>query len=455
MKKTKIGALLLTGIMLLSLAACGQKAAEPATSGDTTKEAGGETTEAAGGDLSGDLRVTWWGNTQRDQLYQQINEMFMAEHPGVNIITESPGWNDYWPAVATSFASGSAPDVIQFQSGRVGEFVPMGVLAPLDEYVDNGTINLEGWNKDLANTGIFDNNLYMVTLGITAQTCYINQTYLDELGIELWAEDEDITWDEFTKFMKEVQDKLPAGSHALQEIAKNNDLIWLWMRQHTPAGVEWTDAEGNFAPTEEALTKWFDLADKMRQEESLPSVALGQEWEQLSWEEGAFVNRNVVFYFANANQIMTYQNATEDKIVMRKVPTAPDADNAHGDLLISSAFAVSEASKQKELAATYIDFFANNIEAQKVFNFELGVPGSLAVQEALVANADPANIMANDYVNMVSETALPFVPMQPGVAAVVDEIIKVGQEVGAGSRDTTSAAQTVLSTANDLIRTNR
>lgn len=442
MKKVKkITAVLLTCFMVLALAACG---------GNQSSTTGGS--ESSDGEQV--LRVTWWGNTQRDQLYQQINELFMAENPNVKIVTESPGWNDYWPAVSTAYASGSAPDVVQFQSGRIGEFAPMGVLAPLDSFVEDGTIKLDNWNQDLVNTGSFDDNFYMVTLGITAQTVYINQSLLDDLGVTLWAEDEDVTWEEFETFVNEVQAKLPEGAYALQDISKNNDLIWLWTRQHTPAGVEWTDADGNFAPSKEALTAWYDLADGMRTAGAIAPIALSQEWEQLAWEEGAFVNRNVAFYFANANQIMTYQNATEDEIVMRKVPIAPNANNAHGDMLISSAFAISESSNQKELAAKYIDFFVNNIEAQKIFNYELGVPGSLSVQDALLENADSANVMANNYVNMVSETALPFVPMQPGVSAVIDEIIKGGQEVGMDAKTSEDAAQMVLDVANDLIRTN-
>ena len=441
----KITALVLACFMVVALAACG--------GGGNSGNSGNSGSGSASGEEQV-LRVTWWGNTQRDQLYQQINELFMAENPGVKIVTESPGWNDYWPAVSTAYASGNAPDVVQFQSGRIGEFAPMGVLAPLDSFVADGTIKLDDWNQDLVNTGTFDDNFYMVTLGITAQTIYINQSYLDDLGVTLWAEDEDITWEEFEAFINEVQAKMSEGAYALQDISKNNDLIWLWTRQHTPAGVEWTDAEGNFAPSNEALSSWYELADGMRSAGAIPPIALAQEWEQLAWEEGAFVNRNVAFYFANANQIMTYQNATEDQIVMRKVPTAPNADNAHGDMLISSAFAVSESSSQKELAAKYIDFFVNSIEAQKIFDFELGVPGSLTVQEALMEDTDPGNIMQNNYVNMVSETALPFVPMQPGVSAVVDEIIKFGQEVGMGARTPDEAAQLVIDGADGLIRTN-
>ena len=92
------------------------------------------------------LRVAWWGNTVRDQLYFAINDLFMAENPDVEIITESPGWGDYWVSMATAYASGSAPDVVQFQSNQIGEYCSKGVLLPLDGYVADGTIDLSDWN---------------------------------------------------------------------------------------------------------------------------------------------------------------------------------------------------------------------------------------------------------------------------------------------------------------------
>ena len=93
-----------------------------------------------------------------------------------------------------------------------------------------------------------------------------------------------------------------------------------------------------------------------------------QEWNSKAWEEGPLVNRKVLFYFANANQYKTYQNSMEDTLAIRKVPVGNNGK--HGDLLITSAFAISETSKNKDLAAEYINFFVNNEEAQKIFNME-------------------------------------------------------------------------------------
>ncbi len=345
----------------LLLTACGGKDApvdngsgtsEPADSqAETTDEAEAPAEDKAAAD-SGEkqtLRVAWWGSTERDKIYYQINDMFMAEHPNVEIVTESPGWNDYWVAQSTAYASNSAADVVQFQSNQIGEYCSKGVLTPLQPYVESGAINLEGWNQDLVDTGKYEDQLYMISLGITAQTLYINETFLNELGVELWPADQDITWDEYAQFLQDVQAKLGADTYAGMDIYTNNDLVWVWIRENSTDGQEWLDEDGNFAPSADTLESWYAFSDDMRKAGAFPSVEWTQEWLAKAWEEGALVNRKVVCMFENANKYKIYQNSMEDKLAIRKVPVGNNGK--HGDLLITSAFGISESSKQKDLAA--------------------------------------------------------------------------------------------------------
>lgn len=398
------------------------------------------------------LRVAWWGSTERDKIYYKINDMFMEEHPDVEIVTESPGWNDYWVAQSTAYASNSAADVVQFQSNQIGEYCSKGVLTPLDEYVKSGAINLEGWNEGFVNTGKYEDELYMISLGITAQTMYINESYLNELGMELWPMEEDITWDEFADYLNEVQAKLGDDTYAGMDMYTNNDLVWVWIREHCNDEHEWLDADGKFAPTEETMESWYAYAEDLRKSGAFPNVEWTQEWINKAWEEGALVNRKVLFQFENANKYKIYQNSMDDKLAIRKVPVGNDGK--HGDLLITSAFGISESSQNKDLAAEYINFFANNLEAQKVFNQELGVPASLAVQEELAKTADPSDITATEYLNMVSKEAPPFVAKAPGVWAIQDEINSTAEMVATGGLSTKDAAKHIIEVANEMIAEN-
>lgn len=456
-KSIKFAASLGLAVALL-LTGCGQKSTstEEKVDQSTTEVAqeGAEvTTEKTDSGEKTVLRVAWWGNTERDKLYYQINDMFMKEHPNVTIETESPGWNDYWVAQSTAYASGSAADVVQFQSNQIGEYCSKNVLTPIDEYVNNGTIDLTDWNQGFVDTGKYNGNLYMVTLGITAQTMYVNESYLNELGMELWGEDEDITWTEFADYLAKVQEKLPADTYACLDIYNNNDLVWVWIRENSEDGNEWVDADGKFAPSEETLKSWYEYSDNMRKNGITGNIEWTQEWVSKPWEEGPLVNRKVLFYFANANQFKTYQNSMQDQLAIRKVPVGENGN--HGDLLITSAFGISETSSQKELAAEYINFFVNNEEAQKIFNMELGVPGSLKIQNMLSENGtNECDVKATEYLNLISNEAPAFKPKEPGVWAIQDEISSTAENVAIGAMKPDDAAKHIIAVANEIIAEN-
>lgn len=446
MKMSKMKRVLALGLACgLALAGCGGGAKNSDSGANDSGDSGrsGEKTT---------LRVAWWGTTERDKLYYQINDLFMKEHPDVEIVTESPGWNDYWTAQSTAYASGSAADVVQFQSNQIGEYCSKGVLTSLDDYVESGTINLDNWNQDFVDTGKYDDNLYMISLGMTAQCMFVNETYLNELGMELWPEEEDITWSEFADYLNEVQSKLGDDTYAGMDIYNNNDLVWVWIRENCKDGQEWLDEDGKFAPSEETLASWYQYSDDLRKSGAFPSVEWTQEWNSKAWEEGAMVNRKVLFYFANANQYKIYQNSMDDQLAIRKVPVGDNGQ--HGDLMITSAFGISETSENKDLAAEYIDFFVNNVEAQKIFNMELGVPASMTIQEELAETADPCDIAATEYLNMISEEAPPFVPKAPGVWAIQDEISSTAEVVATGGMTAQQAAEHIIEVANDMIAEN-
>lgn len=113
----KVKKLLALGIVCsMLLAGCGSKENTAAPEGTATDNSVQTEAEQEVQKNSGEkttLRVAWWGSTTRDQIYYKINDLFMQEHPDVEIVTESPGWNDYWTAQSTAYASGSAADVVQ------------------------------------------------------------------------------------------------------------------------------------------------------------------------------------------------------------------------------------------------------------------------------------------------------------------------------------------------------
>ncbi|MDR0583461.1 MAG: extracellular solute-binding protein, partial [Treponema sp.] len=68
------------------------------------------------------MRLTWWGNTVRDEQTLKVVELFKSKNPGVNIDTETTGWGGYWDKVNTQAASGSAADLMQQDYAYIGQW---------------------------------------------------------------------------------------------------------------------------------------------------------------------------------------------------------------------------------------------------------------------------------------------------------------------------------------------
>jgi ABC-type glycerol-3-phosphate transport system substrate-binding protein len=376
----------------------------------------------------------------------------MKAHPNVEIITESPGWGDYWVKIPAEYASGNAPDVVQFQANQIGEYCSRGVVAPIQPYIDNGTIDLTDWNMGFVDTGRYKGELYMITVGMTAQVMYCNKTLIESVGMKLWDETEDITWDEYEAFLNKLASKLPEGKYAGSDIGQNSDTVWTWVRQQTSTpGIEWVNEKGEFAPTLETMTNWYAFAERLRQSGAFPPVAWSVEDERTPWQEQGLATGKLAIRFENANKYKMLAGACEDELVLRRCPIA--SNGKRGTLLITSSFGISETSENKQLAAEYINFFVNNEEAQKIYNQEVGVTGSYKMQELL--NNNKYDQKATELLNGVANDSDPFIPKDPGVWAIQNEIQNIAQAVSSGKMTSAEAAQFIIDQANDLISENR
>ena len=96
--KKRLIALTLTGLMAVSLAACGggsgSSTAPAATAGGSESTAGGSAAASSSGYTVSELKVNIWDNNQKAGL-QQIADEWTAES-GVKVSIEVVDWDNYW-----------------------------------------------------------------------------------------------------------------------------------------------------------------------------------------------------------------------------------------------------------------------------------------------------------------------------------------------------------------------
>lgn len=89
-------------------------------------------------------------------------------------------------------------------------------------------------------------------------------------------------------------------------------------------------------------------------------------------------------------------------------------------------FSIPKSSKQKEEAAKFIDFFVNNVEANKLIKGDRGVPVSSKVVKAIKPELAEEESKIFDYVEKASRNVSVSDPPDPLGSA---EVMKVLQDV--------------------------
>ena len=104
-----------------------------------TKEETAKTAET--GEEKITLGLYWWGNQLRNDQTKQVADLYMKMHPNIEIKMEFVDFNNYWDKLSAMATSGNVPDVIQMGYPYIAQYANNGVLAELDPYFEDGTID--------------------------------------------------------------------------------------------------------------------------------------------------------------------------------------------------------------------------------------------------------------------------------------------------------------------------
>ncbi|ROR27203.1 carbohydrate ABC transporter substrate-binding protein (CUT1 family) [Mobilisporobacter senegalensis] len=143
MKKVskKLIALLLVGVLTMSMAACGNKEKEAATN-DTTNEAATDDAAKTEDDAAEAVTLNVWHQWSNDtnelkKIYDQAVADYIAENPNVTINTQTLDTEAYKTKISAEFAgNASGIDVFYYWgAGMAKKLVNADKLLPLDDYL--------------------------------------------------------------------------------------------------------------------------------------------------------------------------------------------------------------------------------------------------------------------------------------------------------------------------------
>ncbi|WP_077624706.1 ABC transporter substrate-binding protein [Sediminibacillus massiliensis] len=415
-------------------------------SSESSSDSGGSA-QGADGEEEIKLRFSWWGDTSRNEIYNEIIDRFEEENPNITVDREFGGWTDYWDRLATQTAGGNAPDIVSMHQFYVSDYARRGALLNLQSLVDDGTINLESFAESTVDSGKVDDELIMVAKGVTMPGWVYNPVQLEELGVE--APNFDWTWEEFQAKMLEVDKAMPEGDFATADMGGGQlqPNFRYYVRQQ---GEDLFTEDGKLGFSEETLSKWWTMWDDLRQAGAVADSATTTEFESAALEQKLFTIGRSAFYQIPANQLHLYQEQFENgELQMLRMPQVEGGEN--GEYIEGAYLSITKESEHPEAAAKFIDFFVNTEKSLELFKVEQGSPGSSEMAEFVKPLLEPAQQRAVDYIQETVEYAEPAAYAPLGISEVEQAFADNAAAIGFGEKTVEEAVTDFMETAESVI----
>jgi multiple sugar transport system substrate-binding protein len=409
MKKLLFSALSL--VMALTVAGCGGQST--ATSSSDAK------TSAQKDPIT--LRISWWGGQPRHDYTLKVIEMYEKQHPNVKIEPEYANFDDYWKKLAPMAAANQLPDIIQMDTSYFSQYAGKGQLEDLTPYTKNGLIDVSSINENALGGGKIDGKLYGMNLGVNALTVIMDDEMLKQAGVN--PPKDDWTWDDFEKTALEVKNKKNIyGTNGMYPA----DVFLPYYLRSNGQHMYSTDGTSLGYTNDSIVADYFKRQLKLVDAGAFPTPDVTSQIKGL--EDELIVKGQAPMTWQWSNQYVAFSQLAKKPLVLH----LPPGPNQKAGLFLkpSMFFSISKNSQQKEEAAKFINFFVNDIEANKLIKGERGVPVSSKVVEGIKSVLSPDQAKVFDYVNNVAKISSPNSPMDPiGASEVMKALKDISEQV--------------------------
>lgn len=436
--------------------------ASPAASAAESSPAGTTNNPAAAGAATGgqavNMQVAWWGSQNRHDRTIKVLEMFMQENPNVKLTWEFAAFADYWTRLTTQAAGGNLPCLIQHDYQYIGDWVKRGLLMPLDEYVQNGTIDATNIDEGYLQGGRLgpENKLYAISLGTNTQSLIVDTQTWQEAG--LGAPKPEWTWKEFEAAISQLHEK--TGKYGMSTSLDDNQVFKLWVKQR---GGTLYNEEGTALgyDDDQIYVDFFTMLKGWMDKGVIPTREFEVSLGEVGIEDNIFVRQEAPMMYAHSNQIVAIASAVGERdLTVFPFPKQEGANPEPGNYLKPSQFWSITAGcpkEQADVAAQIINMFTNDLEANDILAAERGVPISKTVQEYLKPKVDPAQQKAFELLAYVEEHHSELdAPDPPNSRQVIDEVyVPLMDQVLYGQMSPEDAAKQFREQANAILSANQ
>ena len=435
--KKRVFATLCAGMILAgSLAGCGGASTDSAAGGNSSgaQNAEGKTT----------LNVLWWGSQTRHEQTTAMLEKFEELNPDIDVAMDYSDWDGYWTKLPAQVAGGQTPDVFQMDYAYLSQYANNGVLAELDSYIADGSLDMSNVEQNILDSGTANGKVYAISTGTNAPVMLYRKDLVDELGLELPMNP---TLTQYMDVAKAVYEATGLRDTFITGCTSAN--LNFYLRNY---GMNFFNDEGNglgFDDPQYIVDMW-ELALKAQEEgwglkpgEGTSTTAFDSMVVE-AWSRQQ-----------NSNELQAYRDATGKDISMVMIPTMEDATTPNSYLKPAMYWCVGADSDVKDAAVRFINFFTSNTECYDIVGIERAVPISSEMREYVAPNLDEVSQEVVDFIDYVSQPdkTSPIMNPDPAVGNEVDELMnQYSEQVRYGEiTDLQAAAQQFMDEANQIL----
>ncbi|NMN01124.1 ABC transporter, extracellular substrate binding protein [Bifidobacterium sp. DSM 109958] len=400
------------------------------------------------------LTIAWWGNQSRNDKMTKVDDAFKAAN-NVEVQGQASQWSDYWSKLATNAAGKSMPDVIAMDYSYLQQYVSNGLLEPLDEYISNGTIKIDKIDKGVLDSGKLDGKQYAISAGSSSPAMIVNQTVLDQAGITL---PEHMTLDQFKDIAKQVYEKTGyktnfryyEASELLEYVLRGEGKV-LFGNNDGKLGVTAEDVQPYFEVYEQGIKEGWHLDTGVFA--SIDSTSIEQDPLVYGSEPGS---RSWVSFKFTSQLSALQKAAAGNGNPTLKLYAWPAADVAKADYIKPGQFwAITKSSKNKDLAAKYINWYTNDEEPVKIMGTDKGLPVNSDMLKAIEGDLSEGDKAAVEFLNTEvipnSSTINPPAPEGSSKVNGKDVLGTTEESVLMGKISAADAAKQFVDLANEAL----
>ncbi|HCX84291.1 MAG TPA: sugar ABC transporter substrate-binding protein [Micrococcales bacterium] len=414
----------------LALTAC--------SSGGGTDDATGGATSGGDGSAAGEatpdttpvtINFTWWGNDDRADRYNQAIAKFNEAYPYITVQTSWQAFPDYWTARNTEAAGNALPDVMQFDSSYLREYASTNRLLDLQEFIDNGTIDLGNFDESLVAAGNLNDVQAAIPTSTNTLGMFVNPTVIEQVGVDFPADG--YTYDEYNEFVQAVSDAnvTNAEGYKLYGSGDYTSTFWFFLQWVIQQGEAPFTDDGQLNFTEDDVVEWLSLTADLRENKAVFPVDRGVALSPL----GGFTV-NEVAAEATWDNFMASYTADSGTDNLEIVPIWSGDNGTQNFFRPSMLLAAGANTEHAEAAATFINFLLTDPSVGEIFGTSKGVPADSEQRAAIVAEEGSTDAKVLAYEELIGETETSTAPIPvKGFGTIEEKWRNLGEELNYGN----------------------